>query len=619
MQMRQPLRGLSAQAAALALAVTCGVAVLAPSSASAASGTIGVTLTTSDLSQALTPQPGISLGPVSSGSVNLKVDDTQSYQTIDGFGAAFTDTSAYLLQNKLDATTRDRVMRDLFTRGSGIGLSLMRTPMGSSDYTATPASSPGTYSYDDNGGVADPSLANFSTAHDDAYVIPIIKQAQALNPSMKLFANNWSPPAWMKTTNTMLGQGNGTLRSDMYDPLAQYYVKFLQEYRAKGVNVWGITPQNEPTISPSTYSAMLWPAGNEANFIANNLAPALQQAGLSDTKILGGDADHVDTNYANTLMGNQAAHDAIYGTAWHCYQNDLGKMTTIHNSYPDKRIYQSECSTGPGIAPMNAAQLALESTFNWANGALLWNLALDTNGGPKMGVGCDNCTGLVTIDQATGKATYTNNYYQLGQFSKFVAPGATRIGYSDGGGIWAQAYKNPDGGEVLVAYNNNSSATTFTTTWNNAGSFSYTLPSHATVTFTRGAQTAAGQIVGQGSNRCLDDTGNATNGVQQYIWDCTSGSANQQYTYSASRELQVAGKCLGAFGNGTANGTKVVTWDCNGGSSQKWTFHADGSVTNDLSGLCLDVTGTATANGSKVQLWSCTGASNQKWSASSGG
>ncbi|MDX5569983.1 ricin-type beta-trefoil lectin domain protein, partial [Streptomyces sp. ID05-04B] len=114
-------------------------------------------------------------------------------------------------------------------------------------------------------------------------------------------------------------------------------------------------------------------------------------------------------------------------------------------------------------------------------------------------------------------------------------------------------------------------------------------------------------------------TGNPANGVQQYIWDCVSGNTNQQYLYSGSRELQIAGKCLGANGNGTTNGTKVVTWDCNGGASQKWTFHADGSVTNDLSGLCLDVTGTGTANGSKIQLWSCTGNPNQKWSMASAG
>ncbi|MDF3143717.1 MULTISPECIES: ricin-type beta-trefoil lectin domain protein [unclassified Streptomyces] len=618
MHLRSRFRTVGAQITALTLAATGGMAVLA-TPAHAADTVIGVTLTTSDLSQALTPQPGITLGPVSLGAVNLTVDDSKTFQTIDGFGASFTDTSTYLLQNKLDAATRDRVMRDLFSRGSGIGLSLMRVPMGSSDYTATPPSSPGTYSYDDNGGVADPNLTNFSTAHDDAYVIPVIKQAQALNPQMKLFANNWSPPAWMKTTNTMLGAGNGTLKADMYGPLANYYVKFLQEYKAKGVKVWGVTPQNEPTISPPSYSAMLWPAADEARFIADHLAPALKQAGLDDTKILGADADHVNVNYANTLMANQAARDATYGTAWHCYRNDLRNMTTIHNSYPDKRLYESECSTGPGIAPMNAAQLTLESTFNWANGVLLWNLALDTNGGPKMGVGCEKCTGLVTIDQATGKPTYTDNYYQLGQFSKFVVPGATRIGYSDGGNVWAQAYKNPDGSEVLVAHNNNSSATTFTTTWNGDGSFQYTLPAGATVTFTKSAQNGAAQLVGQGSNRCLDDRGNPANGVQQYIWDCGSGNTNQSYLYSADRELRIAGKCLGASGNGTANGTKVITWDCNGHTSQKWTFHADGSVTNDQSGLCLDVTGHGTANGSPVQLWSCTGNPNQKWSATAPG
>lgn len=617
MLVRHRLRGEGVRVTALMVAAVWGMLILGPTPAGALDTLIGVTLTTSDLRQALTLQPSIALGPVSSGSVNLKVDNATAYQTIDGFGAAFTDSSTYLLKNKLSATTLDRVMRDLFVRGPGIGLSLMRTPMGSSDYTATPISNPGTYSYDDNGGIADPTLANFSTAHDDAYVIPIIKQAQALNPSMKLFANNWSPPAWMKTTNTMLGTNRGTLRSDMYDPLAQYYVKFLQDYKVKGVDVWGITPQNEPTISPSTYSAMLWAAGDEANFIGNHLAPALQQAGLN-TKILGGDADSVNVDYVNTLLSNQAANDSMYGTAWHCYQNNLGSMTTIHNSAPDKRIYESECSTGPGIAPMNAAQLALESTVNWANGALLWNLALDTNGGPKMGVGCDNCTGLVTINQLTGTATYTDNFYQLGHFSKFVVPGAKRIGYSDGGGVWAQAYKNPDNSEVLVAHNNNNGGTTFTVSWNDAGSFQYALPAGATVTFIKTAQNSAAQIVGQGSNRCLDDEGNPVDGTQQIISDCGATDANQKYTYSTVRELQIEGKCLGASGNGTTNGTKVITWDCNGSASQKWTFHADGSVTNDLSGLCLDITNKGTATGSTVQLWSCTGNLNQKWSVSSG-
>ena len=578
---------------------------------------IGVTLTTANLQSALTPQPSIALGPAASGAVNLTVDDTAVFQIIDGFGASFTDTSTYLLQNKLSAAVRGRVMHDLFVRGTGIGLSLMRVPMGSSDYTATPPGSPGTYSYDDNNGVADLTLAHFSIAHDQAYVIPIILQAQALNPAIKLFANTWSPPAWMKTNGSMLGGGTGTLRADSYAAFAQYYVKFLQAYRAAGVALWGITPQNEPSNAPPTYSGMLFPASNEIDFIANHLAPALAAAGLSPA-ILGGDDVSVNNGYANTLLGDSATNRALYGTAWHCYANDLGDMIAIHNGFPAKPLYETECSTGPGIAPINAAQTALESTHDWASGALLWNLALDTAGGPKMGSGCNNCTGLVTVDQATGTATYTDNFYQLGQFSKFIEPGAVHIGSGDGGGIWSQAYRNPDGTEVTVAYNNNSAGTTFTLTWNGTGSLSYTLPAGATATFSKSPRNAAIQIQGQGSGRCLDDTGNTANGVQQAIWACTAGNANQYYLYSAGRELQLAGKCLAAAGNGTTNGTKVITWDCNGTASQKWTFHANGSVTNDLSGLCLDVTAFGTGNGAPVELWACTGGSNQQWAASNG-
>jgi len=603
-------------AAALGIVIVSGA--LPGSSAPAyADVLIGVTLTTSNLQSALTPQPSIVLGPVTSGTVNLTVDDTQIFQTIDGFGASFTDTSTYLLQNKLSAAVRDRVMRDLFVRGTGIGLSLMRVPMGSSDYVATPPDNPGTYSYDDNNGVSDPTLAHFSIAHDQAYVIPIIKQAQALNPAMKLFANTWSAPAWMKTNGSMLGVGNGTLRSDAYPAFAQYYVKFLQAYRTAGVAVWGITPQNEPSNAPPTYSGMLLSAPNEVSFIANHLAPALSGAGLSPA-ILGGDDVSVNNSYASTLLGDAATNRALSGTAWHCYANDLGDMATIHSSFPAKPVYETECSTGPGIAPINAAQTALESTHDWASGALLWNLALDTAGGPKMGRGCDNCTGLVTVDQATGAATYTDNFYQLGQFSKFIEPGAVHIGSSDGGGIWSQAYRNPDGTEITIAYNNNASNTTFTLTWNGAGSLSYTLPAGATVTFRKSPRNATTQIQGQGSQRCLDDTGNVTNGVQQAIWSCTAGNANQYYLYSSSRELQIAGKCLAAAGNGTTNGTKVITWDCNGTASQKWTVHANGDLTNDLSGLCLDVTAFGTGNGAPVELWTCTGGSNQKWTASNG-
>jgi len=152
-------------------------------------------------------------------------------------------------------------------------------------------------------------------------------------------------------------------------------------------------------------------------------------------------------------------------------------------------------SSAPYSAPMYALKLAFSGqipTLQPVDGALVFTDVSYSGTSAALGLG-------------DYKATFTNNYYQLGQFSKFVGPGATRIGYSDGGNVWAQAYKNPDGGEVLVAHNNNPSSTAFTVTWNNAGSFTYPLPAKATVTFTRGAQTAASQIVGQGSTRCLDE------------------------------------------------------------------------------------------------------------------
>jgi glucosylceramidase len=349
--------------------------------------------------------------------------------------------------------------------------------MGSSDFTDCSC----TYSYDD--GVADPTLAGFSTAHDDAYIIPGILQAQSINPQMKFFANPWSPPAWMKTNGSMLGTvdgGAGTLQANDDDPLAQYFVRFLQDYIADGVSVWAITPQNEPSVARD-YPGMSWSASDEADFIANHLAPALADAGLADIKILGGDDVGASLSFAQTLFAN--AGSSLYATAWHCYHG-LGDMTAIHDAYPDTPLYMTECSTGASGIAGDATEQVLISMANWASGAVLWNIALDTNGGPKMGEGCVGCTGLVTIDSSTGATAYTLNYYELAQFSKFVAPGAERVVHDGGNGVSAEAFRNPDGTDVLVAYNPGETSETFSVRWGNAGSFSYALAAGATVTFT---------------------------------------------------------------------------------------------------------------------------------------
>jgi glucosylceramidase len=442
---------------------------------------VAVWVTTPDLRDRLARSAN--LAPVHDDPATVTFDDGERLQTIVGFGAAFTDSSASLLW-ALDPAVRGPLMSDLFARPGGIGLSFMRVPMAASDFTACSCS----YSYDETtAGTDDPTLAAFTTAHDDAYVIPAIRQAQAINPQLKLLANPWSPPAWMKTNGSMLGSANGqagTLRPDAADALAAYFVRFLQEYRQKGVNVWAITPQNEPSAAPDSYPGMLFPPDAEAAFLANQLAPALAAGGVDDVKILAGDDIGADRAFAQTLWSSPAA-DVIHGTAWHCY-GGLDQMSDIHDDRPDKPLYMTECSTGPtGIAGDTTVQV-LAALRNWASGALLWNLALDPDGQPKQGYGCTGCTGLVTIDPASGTYSYTVNYYELAQFSKFIAPGARRVVTRDGGGIVAQAFANPDGSDVLVAYNPGSSTTVFTVAWRGGGTFNFPLDAGATATFTDG-------------------------------------------------------------------------------------------------------------------------------------
>ena len=460
--------------------VTCLFAMVLAScgSESARPGpAVHVWQTTPDLVSALSRQADVR--PAAGGPADVMFDDTIAMQRIDGFGAAFTDTSASLIWGALAKADRDALIAQLFSPQLGIGLSFMRVPMASSDFTECGC----TYSYDDgdSGGASDLTLPGFSTSHDDANIIPVILQAQAINPQMKLFANPWSPPAWMKTNASMLGGGDGALRDDTHGALAQYFVHFLQEYQAKGVSVWGITPQNEPSIAPSSYAGMLLPAADEAHFIASDLAPALSAAGLSNVKILGGDDVGASRAFATALFTGTT--NELYGTAWHCYQG-LDQMTLIHTDQPNRPLYMTECSTGPAGIAGDATQQILTSMANWASGAVLWNLALDQDGGPKMGDGCGGCTGLAVVDTTTGQVQLTLNYYELGQFSKFVVPGATRVASSDGNGVLAQAFRNPDETDTLVVFNPGGAPADLSVDWTGQGIVTTTLPAGATATFT---------------------------------------------------------------------------------------------------------------------------------------
>lgn len=452
-----------------------------PTSVSRAAGpVVQVWLTTSDGSNQLTQQANVTFGANTGNASTINVNEYQKLQQMDGFGAAVTDSSAWLIHDNLSTSQQATLMQNLFSPTQGIGLSFVRIPMGASDFSLN-----GPYSYDDlPAGQTDPNLNTFSINHDLGYIIPVLQQAHALNPNLKFMANPWSPPAWMKTNGSMLGVSNGntgTLVTADYGPLAQYFVKFIQAYQAQGIPIYAITPQNEPEFAPTNYPGMLWAASNENNFIKNNLSPALANAGLSP-KILGYDHNWNDTSYASTLLGDPTTRSVMAGIAWHCYAGSPSAMTSVHGSFPTSEVYETECSTGAAVAPINTIDLLMQSVQNYARTVELWNLALDPNDGPHTG-GCPDCLGVVTIDESTGNVTYRSDYYLLGQFSKFVVPGAYHVTSNNVGNVEDVAFKNPDGSKVVVAHNNDSSSDTFQVLWGNQG-FNYTLPAGATVTFT---------------------------------------------------------------------------------------------------------------------------------------
>jgi len=419
----------------------------------------------------------------SSNPLVITVDATMVYQQMDGFGASLTDSSVWLIWNKLDSSQQTTLMQKLFSPSAGIGISFLRQPMGASDFSAS-----GNYSYDDMpAGQTDPNLLNFSVAHDDAYIVPLLQQALTVNPSAKVVALPWSPPAWMKTTDTMNG---GDMITAYFPSLAQYFVQYIQAYQQRGIPIYAISAQNEPLYSTSNYPTESLSASDESDFIANHLGPALNGAGLTGVKIFGYEHNWDNPAYAEAVLASSAAA-YVAGTSFHCYAGDVSAQSQVKTAYADKDIWFTECSGTVGSSfagdlVWNSEHLLIGATRNWARAVSLWNVALDQNSGPTNG-GCLTCRGVVTIDDSTSPATITYNveYYVLGHLGKFVVPGAHRIASNTfgAGSIEDVAFQNPDGSLALFVLNSAAASTAFTVRWK-AQTFNYTLPGQSMATFT---------------------------------------------------------------------------------------------------------------------------------------
>jgi glucosylceramidase len=467
-------------------------------------GAAHVWLTTPDGKYRLTDMGTVPFTSASPTALTAVVDPSRRFQTMAGFGGAITDSSAVVLY-RLSRPARDATMRSLFDPRTGDGLSYLRQPIGASDFVATRA-----YTYDDiPAGQTDYAQRHFSIAHDKAKILPLLRQAKRLNPALQIVASPWSPPAWMKTGQSLIG-GRLIDSPRVYRSYALYLTKFIEAYRAQGITVNTITVQNEPqNRSPSGYPGTDMPSWQEEKVI-EALGPMLRSAHLH-TAILAYDhnwSEHpndiastppdetADINrYPQQVLSSPAAR-WVSGTAYHCYFGDPSAMSALHAQFPGKDIYFTECSGSQSSDPANtfsdtlkwhARNLIIGSPRNWAKTVINWNIALDPSGGPHVG-GCDNCTPIVTIGPGD---TVTRNaeYYTLGHLSRFVKPGAVRIASTSfgttgwNGQIMDEAFRDPDGTTVMVAHNENDSPQTFAVL-EGAKSFTYTLAGGALATFT---------------------------------------------------------------------------------------------------------------------------------------
>lgn len=431
-----------------------------------------------ELHETLQEKPALAFGATRTPDLTITVNDAIKYQQIDGFGASLTDSSGWLLWNKLTEAQRKQALQMLFGPTKGIGLSILRQPMGASDFALSD------YSYDDlPAGQSDPQLQHFSIGHDRAYIIPLLREALALNPNLKIIASPWSPPGWMKTSDAMI---QGALLPSAYSPLAKYFVRFVQEYEAAGVPIYAITMQNEPIYVPNNYPGMNMTAREQAEFLANYLGPAFRDAQLK-TKTMVFDHNWDLIEYPIQVLSDAKAAAFAAGTAIHCYGGNVTAQNELHERFPDKDIWLTECSGGDwqkGDVLQQQVRLVIGATRNWANSVVLWNLALDQNHEPFLG-GCTNCRGIITVNHAgqPSQIVPTVDYTALAHASKFVAPGAYRVESNsfDQGSLEDVAFRNPDGSLVLLVLNSGGS-TTFNIAW--AGKYaSYKLPGGAVATF----------------------------------------------------------------------------------------------------------------------------------------
>ncbi len=355
----------------------------------------------------------------------VDIDPETTYQTIEGFGIALTESSVinlYLLPEE----ERNKIMMMCFDEDEGVGLSFLRQPLGGSDFVED------YYSYDEvPEGETDFELEHFSIEHDKEKMIPLVKQAISINPDIRLVGSVWSAPRWMKDKYEWTSENKAQIRLDCYNVYAQYIVKALQAWEEEGLPFYAITPSNEPT-GVHNIPANYFTADNMTRLVNNYLCPAMTKAGL-DTQLWCWDFSYWEDSAMSFLTPTV---NSVDGVAFHAYSGEADLMGKIHEMYPDLSLYVTEAATSPmsGKGQLFRQVGRIDDAFrNHASGYFLWNLILDQDLGPQPEGAAIVSSGLFRLNTETMEVDPYMDFYVLAHYSKFMRPGAKMVESTDTG------------------------------------------------------------------------------------------------------------------------------------------------------------------------------------------
>lgn len=427
-------------------------------------GDVSIYVTTTYLTRDLTPDGVYFSQNDNMAPTNIKINPAERYQEMDGFGAAITGSTCYNLL-LMQPEDRKRFLTETFSDSEGYGFSYIRVSIGCSDFSLSE------YTCCDEEGIE-----NFALQKEEReYILPILKEILAINPHIKIMAAPWTAPRWMKVNNLVDREPistwtNGQLNPAYYQDYATYFVKWIQAFRNEGIEIYAVTPQNEP-LNRANSASMYMGWEEQRDFIKTALGPQFRAANLA-TKIYSFDHNYNYDNladqqsYPTKIYEDADAAKYITGAAFHNYGGNRDELNNVHRAHPEKDLLFTETSIGTWNSGRDLTtrlmedmrEVALGTVNNWCKGVIVWNLMLDNDRGPNREGGCQTCYGAVDINNSDYKTiTRNSHYYVVAHLSSVVKPGAVRIGaggISDSNVVYS-AFENTDGTYALVLMNNN--------------------------------------------------------------------------------------------------------------------------------------------------------------------